>query len=271
MKNSILLYSLLWLFSSCIVTQDTPVRSGDYSVQGDPVPFTEREIYREDNLHRVYEVDFNRILVDVPIPVEIVRSYRPRVEVYAPPEVLERLLVESKYGQLIIRFGSGFTRFKSRDIQLVIHARDFYALESTSSVDIRDRIMQRELFIATDGKLTGDFEVEEMRVEVGRVGNFRGSVWSSRLELLADNASHIELSGQVSDLRAEATGSAVIEGIRLSAEVATLRSMEKSGIRVAVSESADAVARDKSMITIYRNGDPSVNVEEYGSGRVVVE
>lgn len=269
----LILMGLIFLFttSSCITVQEASGSQSSFPSGNKEVSFVEREVRQGSQVERTYNLNFNRVDLDVPMDTEIIFSRRPRVVVSAVPGILERLVVEENYGELKMYLTGGFTKYRASDVMLVrIYVNELMALRSSKRVKFLGKVIQPELEIVTDGGVSGDFEVDNMVIETNGLGSFKGSIWGNHLRVHALGNSNIDLSGRVGGLSMEAIYSGKIDGKALNAENAILETTHSGRISLSVSQEVQASAKDKSEIHIFKTGNPEIFVEEEGRGAVMV-
>lgn len=225
-------------------------------------------------IQKEYLGDFSTIKVGTSINAEVVKSDEEKVIIYAPKEIIDKVLVENTDGNLSIRIKPQINLYSTRYINAKIFAKDFKAITANSSADIvvRPTFTQNQLSISvsSSGSIKGDFEANDLHIQTSSSGDYSGNIWALNLIADASSSGDITLKGQSKNGILKTSSSADIKAKELTVENAEAKASSSGSIEVSVSKRLVADANSSGEIIAYKKGEISVEKTQSSSGRVSV-
>lgn len=277
MKKSLILlafFSLLLGIQSCIVVQEGAnsniLEYRDFQ-NWQTVPFSEKNHSQDSGTKRVYIVNFNKIILDVPMAAEIIPTRRQsRVEISAPTSILNRLLVEKDRDFLSLRLGNGSSFYRPEQVQLRIYVDQLMMVQTKRELFFPEQMVLPQLDILAAHHIEGDFRIDHLSIETLENGSYTGIVRASQLILNARNGSSMEIYGRVGKVKAHGENLATIDGKGLNAEVVNLHAAQDASLIFSASQCARAQAFDNAKIVIFGNTGLATDFMKTGNGQITL-
>ena len=274
MKRLLVIIPLLILMpSACIIVQDSVTTSRPLEYQDfknwQKIPFTENKTH--SGTKRTYQVDFDKLLLTIPLQTEIVpTNRRSRVEIIAPDKILKRFLVEKDQGYLSLRFGEGATFFKPSEASLKVYVNRLLLLQTEREVFFSQEMIQPQLDILSSHHIEGDFRVDRLSIKTHKGGSYSGIIRAAQLFLDARDNSHIEVYGRVGLTEVNAGNLVSIDGKGLNTETAILSAKQNAKIDIAVERHVKARASDQAQIKVFGTPNLTSDLMENENGQITL-
>ena len=145
--------------------------------------------------HKEFNGDFDEIQVSQAIEAEIIKSETEKVEISAPQNIINEILVENDGGKLHIHYKPGIRVMNIHKVTAKIYAKDFKKLvaDSAAKIDVKDKFTQEKTDIeaSSAGSISGNLEANDMDINISSSSNFSGKIWAVNLDVESSSGSLI--------------------------------------------------------------------------------
>ncbi|KQT16021.1 hypothetical protein ASG31_13670 [Chryseobacterium sp. Leaf404] len=220
--------------------------------------------------------DFDEIEVSQAIEAEIIKSDVERVVISAPANIIDEVLVDNNGGDLHIHYKSGFRVMNTNNVKAKIYAKDFKKLEANSAavIVVRDQFTQdkTDVEVSSSGHISGKLEANEMNIDAGSSGTFKGNIWAVNLTVESSSSAEVILSGKSKNADVSASSSGTVSAKELVAEKVKAESSSSADIEIGVSSSFEGSASSSGSVKGIKKGNvTTVSKEENSSGSVSLQ
>jgi hypothetical protein len=138
--RNLFIFSALVVLASCNEKHDRNNKGGNNWV--------EKVVNKEIGpiQHKEFNGDFDEIQVSQAIEAEIIKSETEKVEISAPQNIINEILVENDGGKLHIHYKPGIRVMNIHKVTAKIYAKDFKKLvaDSAAKIDVKDKFTQEK-------------------------------------------------------------------------------------------------------------------------------
>lgn len=262
-----------WLFAGALLFSlvSCSIKNGEMSINSLSLDIKEG---REKPVTKSYSGDFDEIRVSQSLDARIVKSNEEKVEVFAPADLQQYILVENDNGKLHVHLSNN-VNISLKDVKIKIFANDFSKLsaDSSSDVTLNEGFNFKKLTVeaSSSADISGSVRADELDISTSSSAGFDGEVFGGDLKASANSSSGIDLKGKVNRAVFDASSSADITADKLEAKIVEAEASSSAGISASASESVSASATSSADITVYKKGTlRSQHVKESSSGSVTL-
>ncbi len=219
--------------------------------------------------------NFDEIAVATSIDAEIYKSNEEKVEISAPSDIIDRIMVENKGGLLKIYVKSKLGVFSTKNVKAKIYAKDFTKLmaNSSGSISVKDTFKQDKttVEVSSSGDISGNLEANELIINANSSGDFSGKIWAVKLEVSSSSSGDIKISGKAKNAKISSNSSGDVIARDLQVENADLDASSSGDIVVSVSKILNANASSSGEITVFKLGNLQTNIRKSSGGDVYLK
>lgn len=226
---------------------------------------------------KTYEGAIESIKVATSIKAEVVKSDTEKAVVSAPEDLMKYLKVEHSNGLFSIRVASGLGKtISTRNIKVVIYAKEFSALyaSSSSSIKVKDGFKLKRLLVDASSSASADIaelSAEGVVMEASSSASLSGRISAESLQAEASSSGSISLRGKAVKGSFEASSSGSINAEGFTLENAVLQASSSGSITVGVAKSVTASANSAGGITILKRGPlEQINTDKNSGGGISI-
>ncbi|MFZ4931307.1 GIN domain-containing protein [Chryseobacterium sp. Mn2064] len=226
--------------------------------------------------HKEVTGDFDEIQVSQAIEAVVIKSDVEKVEISAPQNIINEILVDNDGGKLHIHYKSGIRVINTTKVTAKIYAKDFKKLlaDSAASIEVKDKFTQEktDIEVSSAASISGNLEANDMDINISSSSNFSGKVWAVNLGVESSSGSSLEISGKAKKAEISASSGSSISAKDVIAEHVEADASSGASIHVAAVSSVKAEASSGGSVTISKKGElTSVTKDESSGGSVTIQ
>lgn len=226
--------------------------------------------------HKEFNGDFDEIQVSQAIEAEIIKSETEKVEISAPQNIINEILVENDGGKLHIHYKPGIRVMNIHKVTAKIYAKDFKKLvaDSAAKIDVKDKFTQEKTDIeaSSAGSISGNLEANDMDINISSSSNFSGKIWAVNLDVESSSGSSLDISGKAKKADISASSGSSISAKEVIADNVEADASSGASIEISAVSSVKAGASSGGSVDISKKGElKSVSKEESSGGSVNIQ
>ncbi|WP_027376724.1 head GIN domain-containing protein [Kaistella palustris] len=216
-----------------------------------------------------FKMDFDEIKVAQSINAQIVKANEEKVVVTAPADIIDEILVDNNGGKLFIHFKPNMN-ISARNVAVKIFAKDFSALEASSSARIKvlDKFTQErtDVKVSSSAEISGDLEANDISVQVSSSANFTAKIWAVNLKAEVSSSGDINISGKSQNADLDASSSGTLNAQKVVTQNAEAKASSSGDISISVSDRLNAAASSSGSIMVIKKGNLNILAKKESSG-----
>ncbi len=226
--------------------------------------------------HKEFNGDFDEIKVSQAIEAEIIKSETEKVEISAPQNIINEILVDNEGGKLHIHYKPGIRVMNIHKVTAKIYARDFKKLlaDSAAKIEVKDKFTQEktDIEVSSAGSISGDLEANDMDINISSSSNFSGKIWAVNLDIESSSGSSLDLSGKAKHADISASSGSSISARDVIADNVEADASSGASVHISAVSSVRAGASSGGSVNITKKGElKSVSKEESSGGSVSIQ
>lgn len=268
--RSLFIFSALVALGSCNEKHDRNNREGNNWV--------EKVVNKESGpiQHKEFSGDFDEIQVSQAIEAEVIKSETERVEISAPQNIINEILVENDGGKLHIHYKPGIRVMNIHKVTAKIYAKDFKKLlaDSAAKIEVKDKFTQEKTDIeaSSAGSISGNLEANDMDVNISSSSSFTGKIWALNLDIESSSGSSLDISGKAKKADISASSGSSISAKDVIADDVEADASSGANIQISAVNSVKAGASSGGSVDITKKGAlNNVTKEESSGGSVTIQ
>ena len=226
--------------------------------------------------HKEFNGDFDEIQVSQAIEAEVIKSDVEKVEISAPQNIIDEILVDNEGGKLHIHYKPGIRVMNIHKVTAKIYAKDFSKLlaDSAAKINVKDKFTQEktEIEVSSAGSISGDLEANDMDINVSSSSNFSGKIWAVNLDIESSSGSSLDLSGKAKHADISASSGASVSAKGVIADNVEADASSGANVQISAVSSVKAGASSGGSVDIAKKGElKNVSKEESSGGSVNIQ
>lgn len=268
--RSLFIFSALVALGSCNEKHDRNNREGNNWV--------EKVVNKESGpiQSKEFNGDFDEIQVSQAIEAEVIKSETEKVEISAPQDIMDEILVENDGGKLHIHYKPGIRVMNTHKVTAKIYAKDFKKLlaDSAAKIEVKDKFTQEktDIEVSSAGSISGNLEANDMDINISSSSSFTGKIWAINLDVESSSGSTLDISGKAKKADISASSGSSVSAKEVIADHVEADASSGANVQISAVSSVKAEASSGGSVDIIKKGElNSVSKEESSGGSVNIQ
>lgn len=266
--RTLFIFSALAVLASCNDKHENRNRDRD----GDKSNWVEKVVSKESGpiQHKEFNGDFDEIQVSQAIEAEIIKSETEKVEISAPQNIIDEILVDNDGGKLHIHYKPGIRVMNISKVTAKIYTKDFNKLlaDSAARIIIKDKFTQEKTDVeaSSAGSISGDLEANDMDINISSSSSFDGKIWAVNLDIESSSGSTLDISGKAKKADISASSGSSVSAKGVIADNVEADASSGASIHISAVFSVKAGASSGGSVDISKKGDLKNVIKDESSG-----